>query len=66
MTKGVNPPMGKFIDAMTCPKIDVVEFSYLLDHSSQARCHLRLSPLIIDERWEQMPVHALRLNMHID
>jgi hypothetical protein len=34
MAKGVNPPMGKFLDAMTCSKTGVAEFSYLLDQSS--------------------------------
>jgi hypothetical protein len=51
---------------MTRLKTDVVEFSYSLDQSGQARCHLWLSPLIIDEWWEQMHVRPLWLDKHID
>jgi hypothetical protein len=63
---GVNPSEGKFLGAMTHLKTGVVEFSYLLDRSGQTWCHLWLSSLIIDERGEQMHVHPLRLDMHIN
>jgi hypothetical protein len=66
MTKGVNLPTGDFLGAMTRPKTDVTEFSYPLDQSDQAWRHLWLSTLIIDEHWEEMHVHPLRLDMHID
>jgi hypothetical protein len=66
MAKGANPPEGKFLGAVTCLETSVMEFSYLLDQSGQAWCHLWLSPLIIDEWWEQMPVHPLRLDVHIN
>jgi hypothetical protein len=58
--------MGKFLDSMTPPKTDVMEFNYVLDQSGQARCHLWLSTLINDKRWEHMPIRPLRLDMHID
>jgi hypothetical protein len=64
--KGVNSPEGKFLDALTRPETSVAKLSYPLNQIDQARCHLRLSPLIIDERWEQMHVRPLRLDMHIN
>jgi hypothetical protein len=48
--------MGKFLDSMACPKTGVVEFSHPLDQSGQARCHLWLSLILIDE---QTPPTAL-------
>jgi hypothetical protein len=66
MAKGANLSVGKVLGAMTRLKTGVVEFSYSLDQSGQARCHLWLSPLIIDEWWEQMHVRPLWLDKHID
>jgi hypothetical protein len=66
MAKGANPPKGKFLCIMTRPETGVTEFSYPFDQSGQARCHLWLSLLIVDEQWEQMHVHPLRPDMHID
>jgi hypothetical protein len=66
MAKEANPLMGEFLGAMTHPKTGVVEFSYPLDQSGQMWCHLQLSPLIVNERWEQMHVRPLRLDMHIN
>jgi hypothetical protein len=40
MAKGENPAMGKFLDAMTRLKTGIMEFSYPLDQSGQAWCHL--------------------------
>jgi hypothetical protein len=54
---GVNPPKGKFLGTMTRPETDVVVFSYPLNQSDQVQCQLRLSRLIVNERWEQMHVH---------
>jgi hypothetical protein len=65
-SKGANLTMGKFLITMTRLEIGVMEFSYPPDQSGQVPCHLQLSPLIIEERWEQMPVQPLRLDMHID
>jgi hypothetical protein len=65
-TKRENPLMSKLFSAMACPKTSIVELSHLLDQSGQARCHLRLSSLVVDERWEQMSVHPLRINMYIN
>jgi hypothetical protein len=62
----VNPPKSKLFDAVACPKTGVVQFNHPLDQSGQARCHLLLSPLVIDKRWEQMSVRLLRGNKHIN
>jgi hypothetical protein len=47
----VNPSKSEFFSVMACLKIGVTEFSHLL---------------VIDERWEQMSIHPLRGNMHIN
>jgi hypothetical protein len=47
--KGVNPPKGKLLDAVTRPNIGSAEFGYPLDQSGQTRCHLRFPSLIIDK-----------------
>jgi hypothetical protein len=60
MANRVNLSKSKLFGAVTCLKISVVEFSHPLDQSSQARCHLRLSPLVINEQRKHMYVHPLR------
>jgi hypothetical protein len=65
-TERANSPKSKFFDAVACPNTGVVEFSHLPDQSSQAWCHLRLSLLVVNERWEQMPIHPLRGNVDIN
>jgi hypothetical protein len=50
--KGANPLKGKFLGAMTRLKTGVTEFSYPINQSGHLRCHLWLSPLIVDEWWE--------------
>jgi hypothetical protein len=62
----VNPPKSKLFDAVACPKTGVVQFNHPLDQSGQSRCHLLLSPLIIDKRWEQMSIRLLRGNKYIN
>jgi hypothetical protein len=64
--EGANPSMGKFLDAVTHPKIDGAEFGYPLYQSDQARCHIRFPSLLIDKRGVQLLVHPLRLDMHIN
>jgi hypothetical protein len=54
--QGVNPPKSEFLGAVTCPKTDGAELSYLLDQSDQARCHLRFPSLLIDEHEVQVSV----------
>jgi hypothetical protein len=49
VTKRVNPSKSKFFDTVACPKTGVAEFSHLFDQGGQARCHLWLSPLVINE-----------------
>jgi hypothetical protein len=66
MAKGVNPPKSEFLGAVTCSKTGGVKFNYPLDQSDQARCHPRFLSLLSDKRGVQLPVHPLRLNMHID
>jgi hypothetical protein len=61
----VDPPKSKFLGAVACIKTEVTEFSHLLDQSSQAWCHLLLSPLIINEQRVQVSVHPLWGNVHI-
>jgi hypothetical protein len=51
---------------MACPKTGITEFRRPFDQGSQTRCHLRLSPLIIDEWRKQMSVHPLRGNVYIN
>jgi hypothetical protein len=65
-SKGANPSKSKLFDAVACPKTSIAEFSHPLDQSGQERCHLWLSPLVIDKWWEQMSIHPLRGNMHIN
>jgi hypothetical protein len=62
----VDPPKNKFFSAVACPKTDVMELSHPLDQSGQARCHLWLPPLVVNERREQMSVHPLRVNVHMN
>jgi hypothetical protein len=66
VAEGANPPKSKFFDAVACLKTSVTELSHPFDQGSQVRCHLRLSPLVLDEQREQMFVRPLRLNVHID
>jgi hypothetical protein len=66
MTKGVNPPKSKLFGIVACPKTGVAELSHPLDQSSQARCYLQLSPLLVNVWQEQMPIHPLRLDVHIN
>jgi hypothetical protein len=65
MAKGADPSKGKFLDTVTHPKTGGKEFSYPLDQSGQAWCHLRFSPLLIDKWGVQLPVCPLRVDMHI-
>jgi hypothetical protein len=62
----VVPLNNKFFGAVACLKTSVVELSYLLDQSSQARCFLWLSPLLGNKWQEQMFVHPLRINVDIN
>jgi hypothetical protein len=64
--QGANPPKGKFLNVVTRPKTGGKEFSYLLDQSGQARCHLWFSLLLIDKWGVQLHVRPLRLDMHIN
>jgi hypothetical protein len=66
VTKKANPPKSKLFDVVACPKTGVTEFSHPLDQSGHAMCHLRLSPLVMDKRREQMFVRPLRGNVHIN
>jgi hypothetical protein len=50
IAKRANPSKVKFLDAMTCLETSVPEFSSPLDQCGQAWCHLRLAPLLINER----------------
>jgi hypothetical protein len=50
VAKRVNPPKSKLFDAVACPKTSVMELSHSLDQSGLARCHLQLSPLVIDKQ----------------
>jgi hypothetical protein len=59
LAKGVNPPKGKLLDAVTRPNISSAEFGYPLDQSGQARCHLWFPSLIIDKWGVQLHVHPL-------
>jgi hypothetical protein len=65
-SRGANPPKVKFFSTVARLKTSLVEFSHLLDQSSQARGHLRLAPFVVDVWGEQKLVHPLSLNMHIN
>jgi hypothetical protein len=66
MTKGANPPKSKLFSIVTHLKTGVAKLSHPLHQGSQARFHLRLSPLLVNERLKQMSIHPLRGNMHIN
>jgi hypothetical protein len=66
MAKGVNPPKGKFLGAVTRPKTNGTEFNYPLDQSGHARCHLRFPSLLINKWGVQLPIRPLRLDIHIN
>jgi hypothetical protein len=65
VAKGANPPKSKLFGMVACPKTSITKFSHPFDQRDQARCHLRLSLLVINKRWEQMSIHPFRENMHI-
>jgi hypothetical protein len=50
MTKGVSSLKGEFFSAVASLNPGLTEFSHPLDQSDQARCHLWLSSLVINER----------------
>jgi hypothetical protein len=66
VSKRANLSKSKFFGIMACPKTGITEFRRPFDQGSQTRCHLRLSPLIIDEWRKQMSVHPLRGNVYIN
>jgi hypothetical protein len=66
MLERVNSSKSKFFGTVACLMTGITEFSHPFDQGGQARCHLRLSSLIIDERWKQMPVRPLSENMNIN
>jgi hypothetical protein len=66
VTERVNSLKSKLFGAVVCLKTGVAEFSHPLDQSGQARCHLRLSSLVVNEQRKQMSVCPLRGNVHIN
>jgi hypothetical protein len=62
----VNLLKSELFGVVACLKTSVAEFNHPLDQSSQARCQFLLSPLVVNERWEQRFVCPLRSNMHIN
>jgi hypothetical protein len=66
MAKGANRSKSEFLGVVTRLKTVGVKFSYPLDQSGQTPCHLQFPSLLIDKWGVQLPVHPLRLNMHID
>jgi hypothetical protein len=66
VVEGANPPKSKVFRAVAHLKTGVTELNHPLDQSDQTWCHLRLSPFVVDEWREQMSVHPLRINMHIN
>jgi hypothetical protein len=48
--KGANLSKSEFLGAVTRPKTGSMKFTYPLDQSIQALCHLRFPSLLIDNR----------------
>jgi hypothetical protein len=62
----IGLPRAFMLQLVACLKIGVVELGHPFDQSNQARCHRWLSPLLVDQRWEQVPIRPLRLDVHIN
>jgi hypothetical protein len=62
----VNPSKSKFFGAVAYLKTGLVEFSHPLDQHCQLRCHFRFSLLIFNLQREQMLVHPMGEDVHIN
>jgi hypothetical protein len=66
MVEGEILPKSKLFNAVARPKTNVMEFNHPLNQSSQARCQFQIFSLLVNQRREQMPIHPLRGNVHIN